>query len=31
MADHLFLGLGAMGIVDAVPSVIESFYGSNPF
>jgi hypothetical protein len=29
VADQLFLGLGAMGTVDVVPSVIEPFYGSN--
>jgi hypothetical protein len=30
VADHLFFGLGAMGTVDATPSVIERFYGSDP-
>jgi hypothetical protein len=30
VADHLFLGLGAMGTVDVVPSAIEPSYGSNP-
>jgi hypothetical protein len=28
--DHLALGLGAVGTVDAVPATIEPAYGSNP-
>ena len=31
VADHLSLGLGAMGTVDIVPSPIRPAYGSNPF
>lgn len=30
VADHLALGLGAMGTVDAVPSAIQPSYGSSP-
>lgn len=30
VAEHLSLGLGAVGTLYALPSVIEPFYGSNP-
>jgi len=30
VVDHLALGLGAMGTVNVVPSVIETSYGSSP-
>jgi len=30
IVDHLALGLGAMGTIDAVPSAIVPAYGSSP-
>ena len=30
VADHLALGLGAMGTVDALPAAIEPAYGGSP-
>ena len=30
VADHLTLGLGAMGTLDALPSVARTAYGANP-